>query len=162
MPWTSFVKFIRFLAKRPARPRSADVTLGVAANREARNPFVTLPADLRTQHLGIMGLSGSGKSYLIERMIRQDVQNRVGFVLFDVHGDLADRIIAYLAERRMADWEVIDERIVILEPFDPAETFGFNPLERREHTSAFLQAQHVAYILRKRWQDGTLGARTEE
>ena len=57
-------------------------------------------------------------------MIRQDIQNKSGFALFDVHGDLADNIVGYLAERDGLHPEVY-QRTVIIEPFDPARTFGF-------------------------------------
>src|SRR5713101_9165345 len=56
----------------------------------------------------------------------------------------------------------IYERTVILEPFDPIRTFGFNPLERTDETSPFFQAQEFAHILRKRWQEDLLSPRTEE
>jgi hypothetical protein len=111
--------------------------------------------------LGILGLSGSGKTYFIEHLLRQDIAKKNGFVLFDVHGDLADSILAHLAERANADPEV-RKRTVLLEPFDPERTFGFNPLEEQAGVSAFLQAQEFAHILRARWRDENLGPRTEE
>jgi len=129
--------------------------------RDASQPLLFFPDILRTQHLGILGLSGTGKTHLIEHMIRQDIQNGNGFALFDVHGDLADNIVGYLAERDGVHPEVY-ERTVIIEPFDPDRTFGFNPLERSSQTSPFLQAQEFAQILRKRWQEDSFSPRTEE
>src|SRR5437868_2843107 len=82
-------------AKRP--PAKADLVLGVSAWRvEHKAPAVILPEALRPQHMGIIGLSGTGKTHFIERLIRQDVAHKTGFAVFDVHGDLADRIVAYL------------------------------------------------------------------
>jgi type IV secretory pathway VirB4 component len=129
--------------------------------QDASQPLLFFPDVLRTQHLGILGLSGTGKTHLIEHMIRQDIQNGNGFALFDVHGDLADGIVGYLAERDGVHPEVY-ERTVIIEPFDPDRTFGFNPLERSSQTSPFLQAQEFAQILRTRWQEDSFSPRTEE
>jgi Type IV secretion-system coupling protein DNA-binding domain len=129
--------------------------------REGPPPVMVFPAGLRTQHLGMLGLSGSGKTYLIEHMIRQDIQNGTGFVVFDVHGDLASNIVGYLAERDGLHPEVY-ERTVIIEPFDPDRSLGFNPLERSRRTSPFLQAQEFTQILRKRWQEDAPSPRTAE
>jgi hypothetical protein len=146
--------------RRPEAKRGG-LLLGVSASAHARNPFVIFPDFLRSQHLGIIGLSGSGKTYLIEHMIRQDIRNGTGFAIFDVHGDLSDSILAYLAERSSVQPDIFD-RTLILEPFNPERSFGFNPLERTSGTSPFLQAQEFAYILRKRWHESLLSPRTEE
>jgi hypothetical protein len=138
-----------------------ELTLGISASPHSAEPFVVIPNSLRNQHIGIIGLSGTGKTHLIERMVRQDIQHKTGFVVFDVHGDLSERIIAYLAERAPMDPEIY-ARTTILEPFDTLRSFGFNPLERAEKTSLFFQAQEFACMLRKRWQEDLLSPRTEE
>src|SRR5579859_5888004 len=120
--------------KRHTLPQGGDLTLGASVSRHAATPFVIFPGASRHQHFGIVGLSGSGKTYLIEHMIRQDIKNKVGFVVFDVHGDLAENIVAYLAERASVEPDVYD-RTMILEPFDQQQSFGFNPLEKSPGTS---------------------------
>lgn len=156
------VNRLQQLFRRPrGELRRPGVVLGASMARGASEPLVVLPAALRSQHVGILGLSGSGKTYLLEHMIRQDIQGQTGFALFDVHGDLANSIIGYLAERDGLHPEVY-ERTVIIEPFAPDRTFGFNPLERSTHASSFLQAQAFGQILRKRWQEESFSPRTEE
>jgi hypothetical protein len=157
-----FNHLVKLLGKgRPTVSQRRDLVLGVSMAQDASQPLLFFPDVLRTQHLGILGLSGTGKTHLIEHMIRQDIQNGNGFALFDVHGDLADGIVGYLAERDGVHPEVY-ERTAIIEPFDPDRTFGFNPLERSSQTSPFLQAQEFAQILRKRWQEDSFSPRTEE
>jgi hypothetical protein len=112
-------------------------------------------------HLAVMGLSGVGKTYFLENLIRQDIDHGTGFVLFDVHGDLADSVVAYLAERAKTRPELLD-RVVLVEPFDADHSVGFNPLELSPGTSAFLQTQELAHILRSRWENRSFGPRTEE
>ncbi len=158
--FSDLIKRVR--AKEGRDRHSRDLTLGVAKSRDSRRrPVIVLPESLRSQHLGILGLSGSGKTYFIEHLVRQDIQKKDGFVLFDVHGDLSDSIVAHLTERASVDPDV-EKRTVLLEPFDPERTFGFNPLEEQPGVSAFLQAQEFAHILRARWRDENLGPRTEE
>jgi len=142
------------------RPRGRDLVLGTAVILNRRE-LVMLPEAARPMHLAIMGLTGVGKSYFLENLIRQDIDHGTGFVVFDVHGDLADNIVAYLAERATDNAELLD-RVVLIEPFDPTHTIGFNPLERTTRTSAFLQAQELAHILRSRWETKSFGPRTEE
>src|SRR5216684_2161749 len=157
-----FARLLSVFHRRKSHPdKRPDLILGVAAVPNAARPFVKFPDSLRTQHLGIIGLSGSGKTYLIEHMIRQDVQRKTGFAVFDVHGDLADSVIRYLAERGAADPEVYD-RTVIIEPFDPERSFGFNPLQQKPHTSPFRVSEEFASMLHKRWQEASLSPRTEE
>ncbi len=115
----------------------------------------------RPMHLGILGLSGVGKTYFLEHLIRQDIDRHTGFVLFDVHGDLADNILAYLAERSHTDPSILT-RTIVIEPFDRDFSIGFNPLQRNPDTSAFLQAQELAHILRTRWAAKSFGPRMEE
>src|SRR5258708_36335784 len=126
MQWNVLSRIFSWIRKRK-RPSftPGDLVLGVSSLPQAARPFVVLPESLRSQHLGILGLSGSGKTHFIEHMIRQDIQHKIGFAVFDVHGDLAERIIRYLAERAPMDREIY-ERTVILEPFDQVRTFGFN------------------------------------
>src|SRR5712691_4750933 len=104
MPWNFLNRLLKWTRKRERHPLvSGDLILGVSSSPHAARPFVVLPESLRSQHLGILGLSGSGKTHFIEHMIRQDIQHKIGFAVFDVHGDLAERVIGYLAERAPMD-----------------------------------------------------------
>lgn len=120
-----------------------------------------LPEDQRPMHLAVIGLSGVGKSYFLENLMRQDIEQGTGFVLFDVHGDLADNIVAFIAEHTARKPKDMN-RLILIEPFDETCSVGFNPLERTPHTSAYLQSQEMAKILRTRWETHTFGPRTEE
>ncbi len=137
-----------------------DLLLGTTVVGEHREPVI-LKEGLRPTHLAIIGLSGVGKSYLIENLIRQDIRHGTGFVLFDVHGDLADSVVAYLASCASKYPEFAD-KIVLIEPFDPVASIGFNPLEQASGSSAHAQAQELANVLRVRWEAKSFGPRSEE
>jgi Helicase HerA, central domain len=84
-----------------------------------------LDAEERSRHLHLVGVSGTGKSKLLETMIRQDIIAGRGLCLIDPHGTLADAAVAFCANRGFASLR----RIHVVEPADATWTFGFNPLE---------------------------------
>ena len=61
---------------------------------------LVLPAGLRDKHLYVAGATGTGKSKLLEHLIRQDiVANRAsgcGMLVIDPHGSLYDSLIAWM------------------------------------------------------------------
>lgn len=142
------------------KPKGRDLLLGMTTTINRTDPVILAEED-RVMHLGIMGLSGVGKTYFLENLIRQDIEHRTGFALFDIHGDLADSIVSFLAEHSSSDPGLL-ERVVIVEPFDDAYSIGFNPLSLTPGASPFFQAQELAYILHARWDTRSFGARTEE
>ena len=141
-------------------PQGRDLVLGTARTTERKEPVI-LREDMRPTHLAIVGLSGVGKSYLLENLIRQDIQHGTGLALFDVHGDLADNVIAFLAEHTDKKPNLAD-KVILVEPFDPIVSAGFNPLEGAASTSAYKQAQELAHVLRMHWETKSFGPRSEE
>jgi hypothetical protein len=155
------VKLLNGLYRPPTpRPNEGDLVLGVT-HTQSRRMTVILPESARPMHLAVMGLSGTGKTYFLESLIRQDIEHGTGFVVFDVHGDLAESLVAFLAEHCGNRPEALN-RVALVEPFDAMHTIGFNPLQRTADTPAFFQAQELAHILHSRWQTHSFGPRTEE
>ncbi|HLA81889.1 MAG TPA: DUF87 domain-containing protein, partial [Thermoleophilia bacterium] len=48
----------------------------------------------RRAHMYIVGKTGTGKSNLLQTLVRQDIGHREGLALIDPHGDLVDRLFA--------------------------------------------------------------------
>lgn len=73
--------------------------LGHAADLGGRP--VHLPAAERGKHLYVCGATGSGKSKLVEYLVRQDIVNRPqsgeGVVLLDPHGAIYEATLSWLA-----------------------------------------------------------------
>jgi len=65
--------------------------------REPHKVFGIKQAD-RLFHLYAIGKTGTGKSTLLETLLKQDIEAGRGFALIDPHGDLAERIAAYARE----------------------------------------------------------------
>lgn len=96
--------------------------LTVGASRRGKS--VVLSDEERSRHVHVLGASGTGKSKLLESMIRQDIKAGHGLCLIDPHGTLADEIVKWAASRRVNDFR----RIHVIEPADLSRAFGFNPL----------------------------------
>ena len=83
---------------------------------------VSLSTEDRLKHTHIIGATGTGKSTLIANLILQDINEGIGVVLFDPHGDLVDDIIARIPSNRIKD-------IVLVDPSDIEYPVGLNILK---------------------------------
>jgi len=80
---------------------------------------------LRSEHLHVLGATGTGKSRFLLSLILQDIQNRHGLCLIDPHGELVDHVIDWLSRNE----EIAKRRkIRILRLRDKDWSFGFNPI----------------------------------
>src|SRR6266542_5925419 len=57
----------------------------------------------RRAHMYVIGKTGTGKSTLMETLIRQDVENGEGLALLDPHGDLVEKVLKAVSEKRKGD-----------------------------------------------------------
>ena len=73
---------------------------------EERPVAIVLPHRLR--HTAVFGMTGCGKSTMLESMFLQDVRQGYGAAFIDPHGDSAQAILERFPEERAADLMVID------------------------------------------------------
>ncbi len=76
----------------------------------------------RRRHLYVVGKSGTGKSKMLELLIKNDILDGKGVAVLDPHGDLVDNIMRTIPEERMKD-------VVYFDPGDMDFPIAFNPLE---------------------------------
>ena len=76
----------------------------------------------RRRHCYIVGQTGTGKSALLQEMIRQDIENGEGVGVIDPHGDLIGNILANIPKDRIED-------VILFEPSDLERPCGLNMLE---------------------------------
>lgn len=81
-----------------------------------------LPCEARDRHCWLVGATGTGKSSLLLRMIRHDIESGEGVALIDPHGDLFEHVLASIPPKRVKD-------VVLLEPGRGARVPGLNFLE---------------------------------
>ncbi len=147
------------------RPQPSDhLTLGHTVLHSDLRPDqpVLLSHLTRTEHIGILGKTGTGKSSLLRFLCEQDIRSNRGFVFFDLHGDATPtlaRLIALEEQRRGVD---LSHRFVVFDPADRDFSIGINVLEAEDQQQAYVQLAEVTQILRDRWRLEAFGARTEE
>src|SRR6059036_2262217 len=74
----------------------------------------------RRAHMYIIGKTGTGKSTLLETLIRQDIENGEGLALLDPHGDLVEKVLRAVSDNRKAD-------LIYFNVADRSNPLGFNP-----------------------------------
>jgi DNA helicase HerA-like ATPase len=94
----------------------------------------------------IIGKTGTGKSSLLETLIRQDIENGGGVALLDPHGDLVERIVSRLPEHRRGD-------LIYFNVPDTSHPVGFNPLEAVPPARRSLAASGILEVFKKLWPD---------
>ena len=70
--------------------------------RSERRTFGIKRADRRAA-MYVIGKTGTGKSTLLETLITQDIAHGEGVALLDPHGDLAEKVLLSIPERRKGD-----------------------------------------------------------
>lgn len=85
---------------------------------------IRLQPSARATHMHVMGVSGMGKSYFLEHLIRQDIAGGAGVCLIDPHGELYNNVLRWLVSE---GWHRV-KTVHLLNPSDEHYTFGFNPL----------------------------------
>lgn len=121
------------------------IFIGRTKWRDLDKPFGLWPEDRRA-HMYVIGKTGTGKSSLLEAMVRQDIMAGHGLALFDPHGDLVDRVNAWVPKERRKD-------VIYLNVPDPAQPFGFNPLENVPPLRRSLAANGISETLKKLFDD---------
>lgn len=100
----------------------------------------------RRGHMYIVGKTGTGKSTLLETMIRQDIEAGRGVALLDPHGDMVERLATQVPERRKAD-------LIYFDVPNRAQTLSFNPLEQVPADKRPLAASQLLEVFKKLWAE---------
>jgi Type IV secretion-system coupling protein DNA-binding domain len=100
----------------------------------------------RRAHMYVIGKTGTGKSTLLETMIRQDIAAGGGLAVFDPHGDLVERILTAIAEKRKND-------LIYFNVPGASRLLGFNPLESVPVEKRALVASGILEVFKKIWAE---------
>jgi energy-coupling factor transporter ATP-binding protein EcfA2 len=83
---------------------------------------IGLSEEERRRHVYILGATGTGKSTLLLSMIGQDITNGKGLCVIDPHGDLVEKILPCIPDKRIKD-------VIYFNPDDIGYPIGINLLE---------------------------------
>jgi len=136
-----------------SKSNSDTVRFACANFRNRQQMFGIKHAD-RLSHMYLIGKTGTGKSTLLETLIRQDVERGEGLALLDPHGDLVDRVVGSIPDHRKAD-------LVYLNATDANQPYSYNPLKRVAPDKRPLAASGLLEVFHKAWGDRAWGQRME-
>ncbi len=116
---------IEWLKSRSAPPPQNMPTEGVLLGENLYRGIITpvhIRADDRRRHMYVIGMTGSGKTTLMQNMIVQDIRNGEGCCFIDPHGEAIDHILSTIPPERADD-------VVLFDPADYERPKGLNLLE---------------------------------
>ncbi|HZS04812.1 MAG TPA: type IV secretion system DNA-binding domain-containing protein [Blastocatellia bacterium] len=119
--------------------------IGRTSFRNEHVSFGIRQADRRAP-VYIIGRTGTGKSTLLEHLIRQDLVAGRGLMLLDPHGDLVERVLAHVPETRQTD-------LIYFNVSDYEHPLAFNPLEPVSPARRSLAASGLLEVFRKNWPE---------
>lgn len=103
-------------------------------------------SDDRRRHVYIIGKTGTGKTTLMEGMIKQDIVRGKGVALVDPHGDMAEGLLDFIPPERIND-------VIYFDPSDVDYPVGFNVLEAVDPQYKYLVSSGLIGSLKKIWAD---------
>lgn len=144
-------------------PRWNQLKVGLLV-RDGRQTRVSVGIDhqRRTEHIAVLGKTGTGKTSLLRYMCAQDIERGHGFAFFDLHGDTTPFLLALIAAEEKRRGANLSDRTILIDPGDPERSVGLNILEAQGTQEAYVEIAEVTAILKHRWKLDTLGVRTEE
>jgi len=137
----------------PSNIPKEGLLLGYNTYRGTRKD-IRIMQDDRRRHFYMIGKSGTGKSTLLENMVRQDLANGEGLCLVDPHGDLVEAILPYIPRKRADD-------VIYFNPGDLERPMGLNILEGKTPDEREFMAQEALAIFIKMFGEEIMGPRLQ-
>ena len=116
--------------------------LGTLASGE----LVPLLQPDRRRHLYLCGMTGTGKTGLLQSLMRADLAAGAGFCFLDPHGDASLAIAAATPRDRLA-------HVIYLDPSDPTHAFAYNPLSGVAPADRATSAANIVSSFKNIWVD---------
>lgn len=162
-----FEFFKDILFSKQEKPSSNSIYIGRSQalfDRNKTEEIYQSPSD-KQSHLYVIGATGTGKTTLLERMIRHHILSNEGLALFDVHGDLTEQVIKFMAHifksKNEMERKIMARKLILVEPFNQERIVSFNPLEVQRNESVYSTVLELVEVFRSRWAE-FWGPRTNE
>lgn len=128
------------------RVRGNDLNLG---RLNGSGQSLALPAALRDKHLYIAGATGTGKSKLLEHLIRQDIhahrKSGCGLLMIDPHGSLYDSLMKWMARYD------VKRPIVAIDLRQDDWVVAYNVLRQRKHGNPSVIVENFVQAMAHVW-----------
>ncbi len=152
LPGTEIANIRWLQAKRLAPPVTMPkegLILGENSYR-GENALVRIKDKDRQRHVYIIGMTGTGKSWLMANLAINDIKNGKGVCVVDPHGSLIEDILPHIPEERVKD-------TIYFDPSDMERPMGLNMLEANSPSERDFAAQEMINIFYKLLPDPAMG-----
>ncbi len=109
----------------------------------------------RFRHFYVIGQTGTGKSSVMQVMIRQDLKNGDGLAVVDPHGSLIEDILPFIPRERADD-------VIYFNPGDIERPLGLNLLEGKTWEEKEYVALEAMNIMVKLFNEEIFGPRLQD
>ncbi len=116
---------------------------------------IRMKRDDRFRHFYVIGQTGTGKSSVLQVMIRQDLKNGDGLCVVDPHGSLIEDILPFIPRERADD-------VIYFDPSDMERPLGLNLLEGDTWEEKELVALDAMNIMIKLFDEEVFGPRIQD
>ncbi len=116
---------------------------------------VRMKREDRFRHFYVIGQTGTGKSSIMQVMIRQDLKNGDGVAVVDPHGSLIEDILPFVPRERADD-------VIYFNPGDIERPLGLNLLEGKTWEEKEYVALEAMNIMLKLFNEEIFGPRLQD
>ncbi len=124
--------------------KDQEVTYMGRVNFRGSEKIFGIKAQDRRQHMYVIGMTGTGKTTLIENMVLQDIHSGRGVGVIDPHGEFVERVLSQIPPERADD-------VVYFNPVDSEYPIGFNILDVPDLKFKHLVVSDLMGIFTKIW-----------
>ena len=142
------------LAPPPENLPEEGMLLGTTFYRGVRKD-VRIKNEDRFRHFYIIGQTGTGKSTILQTMIKQDFRAGNGICVMDPHGELANDVLPFIPRERADD-------VIIFNPSDTERPLGLNMLEAESDEERELIALDAMNMMIKLFGPEIFGPRIQD
>jgi hypothetical protein len=142
------------IAPAPANIPTEGLLLGYNTYR-GESKEIRIKREDRFRHFYVIGQTGTGKSSILQTMIRQDLMNGDGLAVVDPHGSLIEDILPFIPRERADD-------VIYFHPGDMERPMGLNLLEGGTWEEKEFVALEAMNIMIKLFDEEIFGPRIQD